>query len=73
MPSWEHRTETVDVWSDNSGNGDPAGLSADLLNAIAGEGWELVSAFPIAGHGGPGQGPVGTYWVHYIFRRPMAT
>lgn len=69
MAQWEYRTVTADVWPENVRDEDTAGLAAERLDALAAEGWELVSAFPITGHGSPGQ-PTATDWIHYIFRRP---
>lgn len=37
--------------------------SADTLSSLGAEGWELVAAVPIVGHGT-------TDRVHYLFRRP---
>jgi len=68
MAQWEYKTVTADVRPENGGDEDSAGLAADRLDAIAAEGWELVSAFPISGHRSAGRATA-TDGIHYIFRR----
>ena len=74
MGTWEYRTETVESWpnktsksdkkdSDNTEKnaGKAAGLAAEDLTEIANDGWELFAVLPI-----------GTDWIHYVFRRQVA-
>ncbi len=68
MGTWEYRTETVETWPEKSGKAKKdkddrasAGLSADQLTEIATDGWELFAVLPI-----------GTDWIHYVFKRQVA-
>jgi hypothetical protein len=69
MGTWEYRTETVESLPNKTSKTDKsdknaskaAGLSAKDLTEITSDGWELFAVLPI-----------GTDWIHYVFRRQLA-
>jgi hypothetical protein len=67
-PRWEYltRTGTLD-WDLAGGLHAELGLADAELTALGEEGWELIAAVPLLG---PSHLDVGTFAIHYLFKRP---
>lgn len=65
--AWEYLTRTGTLhWELSGGLHAEIGLSDGELRELGAAGWELIAAIPLSG---PGHLDLGTFAIHYLFKR----